>query len=199
MRHALHLCLFACASTPVTEVEPAAVEPPPEITAELVSDTETAIPDGGPIGEGELPWWHALPPNIYRFEGSVVVLAVGDSKDHHHIAEGFMTSKVKARLFVRKQAERIGFSGPMPEPQMFDLFITREQRFFTLYRLEVPASAQLSSPIETLEVPRGLGGEGMHRRGRHVFAGDRHLFLECDVEGPIANPDWGRSRASARY
>jgi hypothetical protein len=190
--------VLGCASTPPPETVAEPVAPPPEIAAELVSNS-IAPADGDPVDKGELPWWHALPSDIYRFGGDTVVLAVGDSKDHHHIAEGFMTSKVKARLFARKQAERIGFTGPMPEPELFDLFITREHRFYALYRLEVPANAQLTSQVEALEAPVALSVLGMHRRGRHVFDGHRHLFLECDVEGPIANPDWGRSRASARY
>jgi hypothetical protein len=201
MRRSIHLCLLlGCASGSPVESEPPgiAIQPPPELAAELVS-ADAPLRDGGPVGKGELPWWHALEADIYRFDGELVVLAVGDSSDHHHIAEGFMKAKVKARLAARKQAERIAFSGPMPEPELFDLFITREHRFLALYRLEVPANASLTSPAESLEAPRELSVGGMHRRGRHVFVGGRHLFLECDVEGPIANPDWGRSRASARY
>jgi hypothetical protein len=205
MRTIAVLCLvsIACAGTPPsTSSDEGAmskpVEPPPEITAELVS-TETIADGHSPVGRGELPWWHELEPGIYRFEGELIVLGVGDSKDHHHIAEGFLAAKVKARLFVRKICERIGFKGPMPEPDLFDLFITREQRFFALYRLDVPHDAAVTSPAPPLEVPAEARAAGMHRRGRHVFEGDRHLFLECDVEGPIANPDWGRSRASARY
>jgi hypothetical protein len=197
----LGIWAIACATPPASPSSslepPAPVAPPPEIAAELVS-TETISDDTSPAGRGELPWWHELEPSIYRFEGEVVVLGVGDSKDHHHVAEGFLTAKVKARLLVRKACERIGFKGPMPEPELFDLFITREQRFYALYRLDVPHEATLTSPPQPLEVPLEVRAAGMHRRGRHVFEGRRHLFMECDVEGPLANPDWGRSRASAR-
>ncbi len=196
----LPVLLAACAAPSATAnaPDPEPLPPPPEITAELVS-TDTATAEIGQVGRGELPWWHDLAAGVYRFEGQTVVLAVGDSKDHHHIAEGFITSKVRARLAARKATERIGFAGPMPEPEMYDLFITREQRFLALYRLVVPADAALSGAPVPLAVPPALRIAGLHRRGRHVFEGDRHLFLECDVEGPIANPDWGRSRASARY
>lgn len=199
MRGAIIFMLSAACATPdpAGDAVPEPVALPPEITAELASVDATA--DLGPIGKGELPWWFELSPGIYRFDGALVVLAVGESKEHHHVAEGFLESKVRARLAVRQAAERIRFAGPMPEPELLDLFITREQRFFALYRLRVPADAQPTSQPVKLEVPRDLHVEGMHRRGRHVFEDDRHLFLECDVEGPIANPDWGRSRASARY
>src|SRR5687768_12044408 len=129
---ALCLLSIACATPPASSDGsslPTPIAPPPELAAELVS-TETITGDGTPLGRGELPWWHELAPGIYRLEGEVVVLGVGDSKDHHHIAEGFLSAKVKARLYVRKSCERIGFKGPMPEPELYDLFITREQRFF---------------------------------------------------------------------
>lgn len=153
----------------------------------------------GAVTRGEIPWWHTLEPSIYALEGQVVVLAVGRSSDHHHVAEGFLKSKVAARLAVRKASETIAFSSPMPEPELFDLFITREQRFYALYRMPVPEKAELTVSPRPLEPPANIDVPGLHRLGRHVFDGERHLFLECEVEGPIANPDWGRSRASARF
>lgn len=195
--------LAGCAATPPVDEEPVApvqVTPPPEVVVDLVADhPPETLAGGSPVGRGEIPWWHDLDPRIYALDGEVVVLAVGRSSEHHHVAEGFLKSKVAARLGVRKASESIGFAGAMPEPELFDLFITREQRFFALYRMAVPEGAEVAVPPEPLEAPANIDVPGLHRLGRHVFDGERHLFLECDVEGPIANPDWGRSRASARF
>lgn len=150
------------------------------------------------VARGELPWWHDLPPGVYRLGKDVVVLAIGDSKDHHHIAEGFLQAKVMARLGVRRASSTVRFNAPMPEPALEDLFITRERRILALYLVHVPKEAELPATLKTIDRPSILKGAGRHRVGRHVFEGDRHLFLECDVEGPIANPDWGRTRAAAR-
>ncbi len=165
--------------------------PPPTSPALPAASAPTAI------ARGELPWWHDLEPGIYVVDGTATVLAVGRSVEHHHVAEGFLKSKVIARLGVRKAAEPVGFSGTMPEPEMSDLFITRDQRFFALYRMPVPKGAALNATAAALPIPADLQVDGRHRLGRHVFEGPRHLYLECDVEGPIANPDWGRTRATA--
>ena len=128
-----------------------------------------------------------------------MALAVGRSENHHHIAEGFLHARVQARMLVRKAAERVAFQGSMPEPLMIDLFITRKHRFYALYQLEVPSDARIEGtipPIQTPEILRKI--EKRRRVGRHVFEGDRHLYMECEVEGPIANPNWGRSRATVR-
>jgi hypothetical protein len=167
------------------------VTPPPEVTRDLVP---AAPPVVSAVGSGELPWWHDLTPGVYRLGAATVVLAPGASGDHHHIAEGFSKSKVSARVAVRRAAERLTIEGLVPEPFLFDLFITRDQRFLALYRIDVPLEARVAGETVELSVP-AVGGQ--HRLGRHVFDGERHLFLECEVEGPIANPDWGRSRASA--
>jgi hypothetical protein len=191
--------LAACATPP----SPAAAPPPPtpdprpaptELRAAVGEPVE---PARGPVHRGELPWWHDLPPGVYQFEGQRRVLAVGRSTDHHHVAEGFLKAKVTARLGVRKAAEPVAFAGTMPEPELSDLFITREHKFYALYQLPVPEAAQVEPPAAPLAIPVGLTGAGRHRVGRHVFEGDRHLYLECEVEGPVANPDWGRSRATA--
>jgi hypothetical protein len=150
------------------------------------------------VARGELPWWHDLRPGVYRFGHEVVVIAIGDSKDHHHIAEGFLHSKVMARLGTRRASEGIRFAAAPPEPALEDLFITRERRILAFYVLRVPKDAELPPRLAPLERPAILKTNGRHRVGRHVFESDRHLFLECDVEGPIANPDWGRTRAAAR-
>ncbi len=158
---------------------------------------QTPPPTVGPIGRGELPWWHRLKPGVYRFGGQTVVLGVGRATTHHHVAEGFMKSKVTARLSVRKAAEPIRFADGVPEPRIVDLFITREGHFLALYVLDVPESATVVGTPPKLEVPNMFDADGRRRIGRHVYDGHEHLFLECEIEGPIANPDWGRSRASA--
>lgn len=194
---ATSLAAVGCATPPAAPPPAVAVDPRPA-PQELLAVVEPAPkPPQGPVAQGELPWWHDLPPGVYQFEGRRRVLAVGRSTDHHHVAEGFLKAKVTARLGVRKAAEPVAFSGTMPEPELSDLFITREQKFYVLYQLPVPEAAQVEPAPAPLAVPAALVGPGRHRVGRHVFEGDRHLYLECEVEGPIANPDWGRTRATA--
>jgi hypothetical protein len=166
----------------------------------VVPKAPTAVPPVAlqdPVEQGELPWWHDLEPGVYRYQDQRMVFAVGQSSDHHHITEGFLTAKVTARLGVRKAAEPVAFSGTMPEPELSDLFITRQQRFYALYRMPLPSQARLAAPPKPLPVPRALGHAGRRRIGRHVFEGAQHMYLECEVEGPVANPDWGRTRATA--
>lgn len=187
----------ACASSAPPAEHTQIVAPPRHLELVQPARANAELQDTV-VTRGELPWWHDLRPGVYRFGKEVVVLATGDSKDHHHIAEGFLQAKVMARLGARRASESIRFQSPMPEPALEDLFVTRERRIMALYLLKVPKDATLPPAIESLERPAALQNAGRHRVGRHVFENDRHLFLECDVEGPIANPDWGRSRAAAR-
>lgn len=168
-----------------------AASQPPEVEAPKPAPPLT------PVEKGELPWWHELRAGVYRFRGRTVVLGVGRSTNHHHVVEGFMKSKVKARLSVRRAADRVVFKGAMPEPRMVDLFVTRENRFLSLYELEVPSTAKAPEDLPALEIPTDLKDGARRRVGRHVYDGPDHLFLECEIEGPIANPDWGQSKASA--
>ncbi len=182
----------ACATPP---------SPPPSIVVVPAAPPKPApmpvVLLENPVEQGELPWWHDLEPGVYQTADERVVYAVGRSSDHHHVTEGFLTAKVTARLGVRKAAEPVAFSGTMPEPELSDLFITRQQRFYALYRMPLPAEARLAAPPRRLPVPQALKHAGRRRLGRHVFDGARHMYLECEVEGPIANPDWGRTRATA--
>jgi hypothetical protein len=178
---------------------------PPPIAAQAEKPAEPApierpqpAPRDDEVSRGELPWWYALPAGVYRFDREIMVVGIGDSKDHHHVAEGFLQAKVTARLGVRRASEAIRFAGAVPEPSLEDLFITRERRILALYTLRVPKDAAHPPSPKAIERPAVPKHVGRHRIGRHVFEGDRHLFLECDVEGPIANPDWGRTRAAAR-
>lgn len=183
----------ACASAlPPPAPAPAA----PEQRTEEVA--EAPPPPSDAVSRGELPWWHGLAAGVYRYRGEVVVLAVGGSTEHHHPTEGFLQAKVTARLAVRKAAAAVSFAGPMPEPELSDLFVTRKETFLALHLLRVPDDATPPSELRELSAPPSLAGAGRRRLGRHVFERDRHLYLECDVEGPVANPDWGRSRATAR-
>ena len=168
--------------------------PPPSI---VISESPKVTPD--PVDQGELPWWHGLTPGIYRRGDRLLVLAVGRSMEHHHSAEGLLKSKVSARLSVRRASEPITFQSDMPEPELSDLFITRKQQFLALYQLSIPQNAGVPEIARPLPIPEKLHIRGIHRLGRHIFEGDRHLFLECDVEGPVTNPNWGQSRASARH
>lgn len=166
-----------------------------------VPSAPSALAEGADAGDavlrGELPWWHELKPGVYRFHDEVAILAVGASTAHHHVIEGFQLAKVSARLGVRHAAEVVHFAGDPPEPALYDLFITRDRSFLALYLVTVPGDATVSGRVSDLEVPIELGRGPRRRIGRHVYEGDRHRFLECEVEGPIANPDWGRSGAQA--
>lgn len=190
--------LSACATTSSGGAQPEPVTPTlPEPHHEL-ERVPVAVEVGDPVTRGELPWWHTVKDGIYRYGDEVVVIALGQSGSHHHIAEGFLQSKVGARLAVRKAAERIRWTSAIPEPTLEDLFITRERTFYALYLIHVAKDAGVPSSIPTLTPPDLLRSSGRRRVGRHIYEGDRHLYLECDVEGPVANPDWGRTRASAR-
>ena len=126
------------------------------------------------------------------------IIAVGASKDHHHIAEGLLLAKVKARLKVRKASERVAFKSAMPEPQLLDIFVTRKGQILALHSMLIPEDSSPPKNTATLLVPERLLIPGRHRIGRHIYEGNKHLYMECDVEGPLTNPDWGRSRASVR-
>ena len=149
------------------------------------------------VASGELPWWFELHPGVYTKNGEAFVFAAGDSRDYHHIAEGYLHAKVNARLGVLHASEIIRFNAVQPEPALEDLFITRDHHVYALYALRLPKSLSLPE-LASISMPREIQSEGRRRIGRHVYEGNRHLFLECEVEGPIANPDWGRARAAAR-
>lgn len=193
-----------CASTTlVASPETAPTHAPKRLQGTAVAPRAGSHPvlESAPSDEvtrGESPWWRTLEAGIYMFDGEPHVLAVGDSKDHHHIAEGFLQAKVMARLGVRRAFESIQLRGTPNEPTLEDLFITRDLRVLALYAMRVPKDAFLVGTPLRLRPPEVLNTPGRHRIGRHVFESDRHLFLECDVEGPIANPDWGRTQAAAR-
>ncbi len=175
-----------CATARVVGTLPKAKTPPGAQTEPL-----------NPVTQGELPWWHGISPGVYYFRGRIVVLAVGESKNHHHVLEGYQSARANARVLVRKASEPIVFAGPIPEPELFDLFMTRKSHFFALYMIGVPQDTKIDFSAVPLETPSFLLRPARRRVGRHVFEADRHLFLECDIEGPIANPHWGLSRATA--
>lgn len=182
-------CSHNTAPAPQSE-DPKSVEP-----IELAEDL--ALPNDD-ISRGELPWWHRLTAGVYNKGGVIMVLGTGDSSDYEHIAEGYLHAKVSARLSVRRASEVIRFDVAQPEPALEDLFITRKRHVFALYAMRLPRNVSLPANVPSLEPPRVFRAEGRRRVGRHVFEGERHLYLECEVEGPIANPDWGRTRAAAR-
>lgn len=184
------------ASVPTAPVAPVAPGQTAQPTESASSAPEWPAPST-PAERGERPWWAQLKAGVYGRPSGPAVMAIGRSADHHHPAEGFLQAKVQARLAVRRAAGLVAFRGPMPEPYIEDLFITPDGTFMALYRLDVPGNAGLPDSVAAWAVPNGLLWSGRRRVGRHVFEGSRHLFLECDVEGPIANPDWGQTRASA--
>lgn len=199
MRWPLALIALGAASctTPQGVVAPAPVVQAPPPPAPPPPAPVPVTPDADPqlVIEGELPWWYALKSGLYKYGERELILATGRSVDHHHVIEGFVKAKVTARLGVRRAAAMFTFSGNLPEPELVDLFITRDRKFLALYGL--PWAPSTKEPPPALVAPEAVGQAGRHRVGRHLYQGPEHLFLECEVEGPIANPDWGRTRAAA--
>ena len=191
----LVLCA-GCATPQGVEPPPALVQapppppPPPPAPVPITPDADPQL-----VLEGELPWWYALKSGLYKYGERSLILATGRSVDHHHVIEGFVKAKVQARLSARRAASMFTFSGNLPEPELVDLFITRDRKFLALYGLPWATSPTETPPA--LLAPEALGQAGRHRVGRHLYQGAEHLFLECEVEGPVANPDWGRTRAAA--
>ena len=146
---------------------------------------------------GEVPWWSAVPAGPYLYEGTSVILARGETKQFSHVSEGLLNAKISAHLAVRKAAEPVMFTREPPEPEPVDLYLTRSGRFLALYRMRLPSDARLQEPPSPLAIPHELAAGRQRRIGRHLYDRGRHLYLECEVEGPLTNPDWGRSRASA--
>ena len=153
-----------------------------------------------------IPWWRNTVPGVYRITpavspaqpGEVAVLGVGRSDDHQHPAEGFTVAKFGARLAVRRAAGTVAVPGPLPEPTMEDFYIAANGAFWALFRMPLPGNVELPKDVATWKRPAPADHAGRHRRGRHLFDGARHLYLECEIEGPIANPDWGQTRSWAR-
>lgn len=175
---------------PTLPSPPQAPPPPAPRPVPITPDADPTL-----VRDGELPWWYALKPGPYMYGERVMVMATGRSVDHHHVIEGFVQAKVTARLGVRRAAASVAFSGNLPEPELVDLFITRDRKFLALYGL--PLGPPPSAAPPDLRPPEVVSGSGRHRIGRHLYQESEHLFLECEVEGPIANPDWGRTRAAA--
>lgn len=140
--------------------------------------------------EPAAPWWAELQTGLYDFAASVGdgawLLSVGHSAGHHHAAEGLLGARVQARLGLREASR--------DEPRLIDLYITTDREFFVLYGVPQP-DAEAAPP---LHAPPPFSAPGRHLVGRHLFEDDQHLYLECDVEGPLANPDWGSDRVSAQ-
>jgi hypothetical protein len=91
------------------------------------------------------------------------------------------------------------FGEEPPRPRLIDLFVSPEGDLFVLLglRLEGRRERGAAQP-PTLAPPPSVIAAGPHRVGPHQFHDDRHLYLECEIEGPLANPNWGAERALAR-
>lgn len=179
---------LGCAARRAPPLALAATPPPPPPAAPLA--TIERAPDVPASPSPDRPWWAKLPFGAYRWpadDGRSWWLAVGHSDEHHHSAEGLLTAKVKARLALR-QLE----GAKNEEPRLLDLFITSTRQFYVLYGIEASAEAAIA-PLPA----RTASASGRHLAGRHLFDDGQHLFLECDVEGPLANPNWGSDRVSA--
>ncbi|MEO1230123.1 MAG: hypothetical protein AAFZ18_14555 [Myxococcota bacterium] len=198
-------CLgFACAHEARREGDPSP-KPPAPVSASDSAPSVAAAPAPSRLNsragiharpgpprwsefEPSAPWWAGLETGAYALsdsgEAGEWLLSVGHSTGHHHAAEGLLDARVQARLGLRRVAEG--------EPRLLDLYINTDRQFFVLYG--VPSRAD-GAP--ELHAPPPFGAPGRHRVGRHLYEGDKHLFLECDVEGPLANPDWGSDRVSA--
>lgn len=163
--------------------------PSPPPVAATTSPAQSAMED-------EAPWWISLKPGVYAYQGQAHLLVVGQSTGHHHAAEGFLTAKVRAHMSLKRLGEKTAHGGKQTQPHLLDFYITRQQQYFVLFEQKI-------TPAETIELLSLPGSNSAatirhrHREGRHIYRGAEHLYLECEVEGPIANPDWGRNRASA--
>ena len=188
---------FGCsAPTPLPSAPAAASATVPAPVPQPTTPPPTAPTSASP----RHPWWAHKSAGVYRRNGRPVVLGVGRSSAHHHPAEGFLKAKVQARLSVRRAAGAVAFRGTMPEPILHDMFIDASGTFWALYRLDISDDAEPPLELRPWTIPPWLTvAAGRRRIERHVFEGPRHLYLECDIEGPIANPDWGQTRASAWY
>lgn len=149
-----------------------------------------------PVASGQRPWWSELSTGSYTLERSsepaankVWDLAVGRSSGHHHPAEGLLEAKVQARLALERELE--GDDAPLV---LLDLFLTPEGILLAL------TGRRRAAPVDAppLEAPPSVVADGPHLVGPHRFHDDRHLYLECDVEGPLANPSWGTRQVLAR-
>ncbi|MEO1337381.1 MAG: hypothetical protein AAFV29_17185 [Myxococcota bacterium] len=161
---------------------------------EAISRPSKAIAETGRV---QRPWWHGIKAGVFRRDTKPAVMAVGRSAEHRHPAEGLIQAKVRARLAVRRAAGAIAFVGPLPEPYIEDMFIGPDGTFWALYRLDVPSNAKWPASVTAWTPPARVRQLGRRRIGRHMFEDTHHLYLECDVEGPLTNPDWGQNRASA--
>ena len=84
------------------------------------------------------------------------------------------------------------------EPRILDLFITPDNGVYVLYG--APLSASHPGDLSPLAPPVELkGSKELHLIGRHLFKNSRHTYLECDVEGPVTNPDWGSDEVVAQH
>lgn len=156
-------------------------------------------PRGHPTYERVLagiePWWAGVKPGPYRVLGGTPqpgrwLLAEGRSTSHHHAAEGLLKARIDARLRLRAQVD----GSRAIEPVLIDLFITPERHFFVLYGIPLDED---KDPMPVLSPPSALAIRGQHNVGRHRFYDERHLYLECDIEGPLTNPDWGSRQMTA--
>lgn len=199
------LVLSGCATPPTAPTQSRFRIPFPEKASPEAKHPSVGAEEHDVLA-GKLPWWHSLEPGLYTFRGDAVALGVGISAGSLHFVEGFFDAKVSARLRVSEAVDR---PAEGLEPSLLDMFITDDGRFFVLYLVNVVTLAENGergasarepsheSP-RLLEAPASLDRLGRHRVGQHLFEGRQHLFLECEVEGPVANPDWGRPSAAAR-
>ena len=109
-RVVLLFLIAGCASTSVRPLPPTP-RPPPAKESPALSEEGTSPS----VVEGELPWWREIPPGVYRYRGERVVLAVGTSEEHQHLAESYLDAKISARLKVREAASVAQFPKKMSE------------------------------------------------------------------------------------
>jgi len=101
-------------------------------------------------------------------------------------------------MVLIRMAESMGLDRKSAsEPMLVDLFITRTLEVFALSQLVVPTELARSRQHTELTTPASFL-EGRYRQGRHLFETGRHIYLDCEVEGPFINPHWGLSSAAAR-
>lgn len=193
MRAFVLIAVLGCAPMAAGPSSPRARPAPPTSSVPAARPPDPPQPPiDSAVAQGRTPWWAGLPPGDYALgrqaeRKSAWALAVGSSSGHHHPSEGLLAAKVAARAAL--QGDDPG------DATMLDLFFASDRTVLALYGRPLEADP---AALPTAGLPPSLAAPGSHRVGPHLFFEDRHLFLECEVEGPTTNPEWGTGLMTAR-
>jgi hypothetical protein len=148
-----------------------------------------------PMDWTERPWWADLRPGVFLLYGHRQILAVGTSTTHRDPRDAIEEADINAsEALARYHAEATGQPADAPS-QRWDLFLDRASRAYALRGLSVPEAFGKQTTAAAIRAPDGLWSDMRRRVGRHIYLRGRHLYAECDVEGPFLSPEWGRYHA----